>query len=199
MPKPKERTPLVAAAAALEDELRAFAEMAAEARRESLDTERSMTRATRSLSESVQFHTRIEERLKALVAEMESARRTQQQSVDALTHVAHEVERRAKSRDALLARFAELGSRAGQVNALALDLTSRQKAGAPDHELLQRLATIEEKIDAVVTGAREIAVAASNEDWPEIARQADGLCQQMQAAKNKLALAHANIARRAPS
>jgi chromosome segregation ATPase len=194
-----DRSPLVTAAAALEEELRAFADLATDARRESLNSERSMSRAAKSLTDSVQFHTRIEERLRALVSEIDSVRKAQQESVEALVEFAHEVERRSKSRDAMLGRFAELGAKAGQVNSLAIEMTTRQKDGAAESELLERLGAIEQHIDVVVAEARSIAGEASTEDWPEIGRQAEGLAQQMQAAKNKLALAHQNIARRAPS
>jgi len=200
MSKAKDQpSPLVVAAAALGDELRGFADLASEAKRESLNTERSMSRATRSLSESVQFHARIEGKLKALVAEIESARKVQQESVETLVGVAHEVERRAKSRDALLARFEQLGSQARQTSSLALESTTLQKEAAAHEQLLERLGAIERQIDEIVSEARAIAQAAASEDWPEIGRQADGLGQQMQAAKNKLVLAHQGVARRAPS
>jgi hypothetical protein len=199
MPKPKDRSRLVTAAAALEDELHAFAALASETKGEPLNTERSMSRVTRALSESVQFHGRIEERVKALVGEIDGARALQQESIEGLLHIAHELERRSKGRDALLGRFAALGSKAGEVNSLALDLTARKDAGADDTEVLGHLGAIEQRIDEVVSEARAIADSASSEDWPEIARQADGLRQQMQAARNKLALAHKSIAGRAPS
>jgi HPt (histidine-containing phosphotransfer) domain-containing protein len=199
MPKPKERSALVEAAAAVWDELRAFANLASEAKREPLDSERSMSRTTRALSESVEFHPRIEEKLRTLVAEIDAARQLQQASVETLVQVAHEIERRAKSRDALLTRFAELGSRAGQVNTLAVELATRQKDGATGTEMLERLGAIEVGMEEVASEAHAIAGAATTEGWPEIARQADGLGQQMQSAKNKLALAHRDVASRAPS
>jgi hypothetical protein len=199
MSKTKDRSRLVNAAASLEDELHSFATHATETKREPLNTEKSIARATRALSESVQFHARIEEKVKALVGEIDAARGLQQESIEILLNAAHALENRSKNRDALLGRFAALGSKAGGVNTLALDLTARKSEGADDNEVLARLRAIEERIDEVVVEAQAIAEMAASDDWPEIARQADGLRQQMQAARNKLALAHKTIADRAPS
>src|ERR1700693_4970126 len=107
MPKTKEESPLLSAAAALEDETRGFADLASQTKREPLDSDRSMTRTTRALADSVQYHTRIEEKLKALVAAIDGVRQRQQDSVEILVKVAHDLEVRAKSRDELLRRFAE--------------------------------------------------------------------------------------------
>jgi hypothetical protein len=199
MAKPKEPSSLVAAAAALDDELSALTDLAGDARRETLDTERSMTRATRSLTDSVQLQARIEEKLRALVHEIESARVRQQEAVGALVDAAHELERRAKSRDVLLERFTSLGVSAGQINELALELNARRTGGAQDSEVLDRLSDIQRRMASVVDEAEGLIQAAKAERWPEIARQADGLKQQMQSAKNKLAIAHRDVASRAPS
>jgi hypothetical protein len=52
---------------------------------------------------------------------------------------------------------------------------------------------------AVVGEAETLVEAAKRETWPEIARQADGIRQQMLSANNKLALAQRTVASRAPS
>jgi hypothetical protein len=199
MAKPKEESPLLSAAAALEDEIRAFADLASQTKRESLDTDRSMARATRALSDSATYHERIEEKLRGLVDAIDLVRRRQQESAEALLTIAHAVEQRAKSRDALLGRFAELGATAGQTNTLALELATRRGEGAPTSELIELLTSLEARMEAVVAEAQAIVEAASNEGWPEIARQADGIRQQMLAAKNKVALARRSIASSAPS
>jgi hypothetical protein len=199
MAKTKEPPPLATAAVALADELQAFADTAHEIRRESLDTDRSMSRATRALTESVERQARIEQKLRALVAELDGVRKEQQASMDVFVEAAHRIEERAKSRDSLLARFAQLGASAGRVNALAVELNSRKEQRADSTEILERLGAMETEMGAVVAEAEALTTAATAENWPEIARQADGVRQQILAAKNKLALAHRNVAARAPS
>jgi hypothetical protein len=65
--------------------------------------------------------------------------------------------------------------------------------------VLQRLGALQIEMAAVVAEAEALADAATTEKWPEIARQADGARQAILAAKNKLALAHRNVASGAPS
>jgi chromosome segregation ATPase len=195
----KESSPLVAAATALDAELGGLADLARAASQESLDTERSMARATKTLTTSVEQQSFIEQRLRALVAEIERVRERQQESTQSLLDFAHEVERRGKSRDALHARFAALAESAAHVNTLAAALGERKAAGAPDAEVLERLAAIQVELAGVVGEAEVLVDAATRETWPEIARQADTVRQQMLAAKNKLALAQRTLASRAPS
>jgi hypothetical protein len=195
----KDLPPLVAAAAALDHELTALTELAEETKREPLDGDRSMSRTTKALSSSVEHQARIELRLRTLVEEIDRARTRQQDGTSALLAVAHELERRAKSRDALLARFGALTESAGHVNTLALELGERKAAGAEDAEILERLAAIQVEMAGVVGEAETLVDAAKRETWPEIGRQADGIRQQMLAAKNKLALAQRTVASRAPS
>ena len=199
MSKGKNLPPLVVAAAALDEVLSGLDTLAEGARHESLDSERSMARAARALSAAVEQQGVIEQRLRGVVEEIDRARQRQQESTQALLDAAHAIEQRTKSRDALLARFATLGESAGLVNTLAVELSARRTEGASETELLQRLSALQIEMATVVAEAEALAVAAKDERWPEIARQADGARQQILAAKNKLALAHRSVASEAPS
>ena len=199
MAKPKEESALQIAAAALDDEIRSFADLATQTKREPLDTDKSMGRAARALAESASFPQRIEEKLRALVAVIEVVRIRQEESVQTLLAVAHTVEKRAKSRDALMQRFGKLGEAAAQINELARDLSMRGREGASSSELLEPLSSLDARMGSVVTEAQAIAEAATAETWPEIARQADALRQQMLSARNKVALVHKGVAGSAPS
>jgi hypothetical protein len=197
--KGKDVPPLVVAAAALHEGLSGLAELADGAKQEALDSERSMSRATKALSSAVEQQGLIEQRLRSVVEEIERARIRQHESTEALVGVAHAVEQRAKSRDALLARFAALGESAGRANTLAVELAARRAETAPEAEVLQRLSALQIEMAAVVAEAEALADAARSEQWPEIARQADTARQQILAAKNKVALAHRTVASGAAS
>ncbi len=198
MPRSKD-SELLTAAAALEEEISAFADLAAQTKRESLDTDRSMSRAARALADSAAFPQRIEGRLKALVAVIDVLRTRQEESVATLLDVAHTVEQRAKSRDTLLQRFGKLGESAVLVNELACELSTRGREGAPSSEVLELLTSLDARMESVIAEALAIVRAATAEVWPEIERQADGLRQQVQAARNKLTLVQRSVARGAPS
>jgi hypothetical protein len=199
MGRPKETPSLVVAAASLVEELQALDGLAEEAKHCRMRTEKGMSRATRLLTDSVEYRARIEEKLRALVMEIEAARTHQQQSIQALLEVAHELDERSKERDTLLARFGALGASAAQVSELAVKLGERKGEGAGDQELLERLGDIRGQMDGVASEARGLAEAAEAGGWSEIARQADALRQEVLAAQNKLAMARRSVAARAPS
>jgi hypothetical protein len=199
MSKDSGLSPLVAAAAAVDEELREYDELAREAQRVSLDGEKALARAARVLSASTERQSRIQEKLQALVSEIEAARVRQQKSLDALVTVSRALEARATAFDALMRRFAEMGLSAQAIHRLSADLSERKAAGAPEAELLDGLRVVEEQMVAVAAFAEGIARDAEEGGWPEIARQADALRQQLRAAKNKLSLAYKTVAARSPS
>jgi hypothetical protein len=192
-------SPLVAAAAAVDEELRAYDELAQEARRTKIDGEKGLRRVVAIVQESAGRNERIQERLRALVSEIEAARTRQVESLNALLEAARTVELRAQQHEGLMQRFAALGESAERVNALAVELSARRTAGAPDTELLERLGEIQANMAAVVGEAEALAARAEEEHWPDLARQANAVRQQVLAAKNKLSLAHKALASGSPS
>src|SRR5260370_10651987 len=187
MGTPKETPSLVVAAASLVDELRALDDLAEEAKHCRMRTEKGLSRATRLLTDSVDHRARIEEKLRALVTEIEAARNHQQQSIQALLDVAHELDERSKERDTLLARFGALGASAAQVSALAVKLGERRNEGAGDQELLERLGDIRGQMDRVASEARALAEAAGAGGSIEFARQSDSLRPQSPPTQHTLA------------
>jgi len=162
-------------------------------------TEKGLSRAARLLTDSVEYRARIEEKLRALVGEIEAARTQQQQSIQALLEVAHELDERSKERDTLLARFGALGATAARVSGLAVKLGDRRNEGAGEQELLERLGDIRGQMERVAAEARALAETAEAGGWTEIARQADALRQEVLSTQNKLAMAQRSLAARAPS
>jgi hypothetical protein len=199
MSRPKETAALVAAAASLVDELAALDALAEEARHCRMRTEKGLSRAARLLTDSVEYRARIEEKLRALVGEIEAARTQQQKSIQALLEVARELDERSKERDTLLARFGALGATAARVSALAVKLGDRRNEGAGEQELLERLRDIRGQMERVAAEARALAETAEAGGWTEIARQADALQQEVLSTQNKLAMAQRSLAARAPS
>jgi hypothetical protein len=199
MPKPNTQSPLVAAAAAVDEELREYEELAREARRIALDGEKGLARAARLLSESTTRQPRVQEKLKTLVGAIEGARVRQQESLDVLVEISRTLEARAGEFDALMKRFASVGESAQIIQQLTNAVSAKKNSGAPETELLDGLRALEEHMRKVVVDAQELAREAERTGWPEMARQADSIEQQVRAAKNKLALAYQHVAARAPS
>jgi hypothetical protein len=195
----KNMPPLVAAAAALDEELRAYDELAGEARRIKFDSEKSLHRGVRIVQESQERNDAIQEKLRALVAQIEQARERQVETLATLLETAKTVQARAQEHEALMARFAALAESAQRINALTLDLSAKRSAGASEADLLQGLGEVQIQMAAIVGEAEALAQRATEHDWPELARQADAVRQQVLAAKNRLTLAHKAVATRAPS
>jgi chromosome segregation ATPase len=190
---------LVAAATALDDELRAFDEIARQAKEQRMNSQKTLSRTAAVLTESVNARTRIEEGVRRLVAEIGEAQKRQESSVHVLVEVAAELERRTKDRETLLARFATLGTSAARVNTMAADLANRRQEGAPATELLELLRGIQGEMSSVALEADALTEAAEKDGWPEIARQAEAVRQQVNAVKSKLATAQRDLAAGAPS
>ncbi|HEY5146759.1 MAG TPA: hypothetical protein VII82_08320, partial [Polyangiaceae bacterium] len=92
-----------------------------------------------------------------------------------------------------------LGTSAASVNALAANLATRRQEGALETEVLELLREIQTKMSDVAAEADALAEAAEKDGWPEIARQADAVRQQVNAVKSKIAAAHRTISAGAPS
>jgi hypothetical protein len=199
MAKTNPMSPLVAAAAAVDDELRDYDELAREAGRIGLDGEKALGRAARVLEQATTRQPKIQEKLRALVEEIEQARNRQQQSLDGLVTASKLLAARATQFELMMRRFAALGESAKGVNALTSQLSARRSEGALEVELLDGLRELDERMDKVVVEADSLAEDAERDGWPEIARQADTVRQQIRSAKNKLAVAQRAVAARAPS
>jgi hypothetical protein len=199
MPKPSPKSRLVAAAAAIDEELGEYDELAREARGVELNGEKGLTRAAGILEDATKRQPQIQEKLRALVGEIEAAQGRQQQSLDVLVEVSRALATRAAEFEALMTRFASLGESARAINQLTGQLSARKAEGAPDSELLEGLRLLEGHINAVVVDAEGLAKDAESSSWPDIARQADAVRQQVGAAKNKLALAHRTVSERGPN
>ena len=81
MPERKDVPSLVAAAMALDEELRAFDEIARQASEQRMNSQKTLSRTAAVLNESVEARARIEAGVRRLVTEIGGAQARQQQSV----------------------------------------------------------------------------------------------------------------------
>ena len=199
MAKPNTASSLVAAASAIDEELREYDQLAREAKRIELDSEKSLGRAASILEDATTRQPRIQQKLRALVSEIEAEQGRQQASLDTLVEVSRSLSARATEFEGLLGRFVTLGESAKAIHQLTGELSERKKGGATDGELLEGLRALETRIETVITDAEGLARDAEQNSWPDVAHQANAIRQQVASAKNKLALAHRTVSERAPS
>jgi chromosome segregation ATPase len=169
------QTGLADAALALDQELRRYEDLAEQAARVKLNTEKNLERATEALTRAAESQDRINGHVQKLVAAVASARQKQEADAAALMARAQQIAARRQEFAGLLQRMAGLGES-------ARDLQQMLKGG-PD-----RLDEIEARMQQVAEEAAGIAEAASQKEMEDLARQADVLRQQVLAARNKVAL-----------
>lgn len=200
MPAPKPIVPpLVAAAQALEDELRHVEDLANQLERASITSEKTLQRSGALLGEAGQMHDRLAECLAALVASVETTRARQQSAFERVLVETQRVQTKNEEYRALMARFVALGARAKEVNGPVAEVMVQNESGASADDLLGALARVEQLTEEVIRDADAVAQTAKDSNWPEVARDAHSLRQSMLAARNKLSLARRSVAVRATS
>jgi hypothetical protein len=198
-PQSRKESPLVLAAAALDEELRRYDSLAEEAKRSSINSGKTLERAVRIVQESTSRNETVQDKLRELVAQIEGARTRQVESLNTLLEAAKRAQSRSEQFDALMQRFAALGESARVVNTLAAEADAKRQVGAPEAEILEGLGNLEAQMTAVVIEAETLSAIADEQDWADLKRQADAARQQLLSVKNKLTAARRVVAMRAPS
>jgi|SRR4051812_45746746 DNA repair exonuclease SbcCD ATPase subunit len=169
------QTGLAEAALALDQELRRYEDLAEQAARVKLNTEKNLERATEALTRAAESQDRINAHVQKLVAAVAAARQKQEADAAALMARAQQIAARRQEFAGLLQRMAGLGESARDLQELL--------KGGPD-----RLDEIEARMQQVAEEAAGIAESASQKEMEDLARQAGVLRQQVLAARNKVAL-----------
>lgn len=193
MARGNDESDLVGAATALEDELRRFEDLAREARNIRLNTEKSLGRAARAVGEAATCEERIAEQVRALATAIQALQQRQEAVAKALHARAEEINQRTLRFGEHMQTFAGLGRDAGEVTKMLQELTDQEPGPGDrqDDRTSSLLAEIEGRLERLVSGAEGLALAATDEDMTEIARQADALKQRINAVRGRLGLLHA--------
>jgi hypothetical protein len=170
----EEKVGLGAAAAALELELRRFEQVAELAVRLELKSQKNLERAVRASQDAAEAQGRVAERVRALVEEIARARQRQEAQAAQLEERARQIQARRDLLDTLLARFAQLGEEAAEVN------TMLKQGGRVDEA--------EERLGRVAGSAEELLREAERDGFEDAVRQAESVRQQSLSARNKLKL-----------
>lgn len=170
----EDKVGLGAAAAALEAELRRFEQVADLATRLELKSQKNLERAARAAQDAAEAQARVAERVRALVEEIGRARQRQERQAAQLEERACQIQSRRELLEALLARFADLGNEAAEVNALL------QQGGRVDEA--------EQRLERVASTAEELLRDAERDGFDDAVRLAESVHKQSLSARNKLKL-----------
>jgi phage shock protein A len=166
---------LAEAALALDRELRRFEDLAAQAARLKLSSEKNLERATEALTRAAESQDRIRTHVQDLVAAVAATRQRQESDAAALMDRAQEIANRRKEFSEVLERMAALGR-------MAKEIQEALKGGA------QAVQGIEPRMQQIADEAAAIVRTAEEKEMEDVARQADVLRQQILSAKNRIAL-----------
>jgi hypothetical protein len=173
--KPGDASELSEAALALDRELRRFEDLADQAARVKLTTEKNVERATEALTRAAQSQDRIQAHVQQLVAAVAVARQKQESDAAALIGRAEQIAARRKEFADVLQRMAGLGG-------MAKEVQDALKAGP------EGIADVQSRMQQIADEAADIVRTAEEKEMEDVARQADVLRQQVLAARNKVAL-----------
>lgn len=188
------RAPLTEAAAALEAELARFEELAAQACKVPLDSEKNFGRAAKAMQETADCQERTASLVRALVEAINRARDHQQKTAEAVLARAEELKARTEILEKLLDRFRQLGVDARDIQ----QLVAAANARGTERDIDGAIATLEQaraKIDEVAGQATSLATDARGHGIVDVEREADSLRQQLLSARNKLGLLHQGLTR----
>jgi hypothetical protein len=181
------QSPLMSAAVALDAELRRCADLAGEVERAPLTSEKALERVTRTVAEAVESDRRVLELLRAVIG---AAQETQKRTTDVLNARGGTIAEKRAELEALLTRLRGIGEVARTLNEALLKVTG-YKPDPYDADakktVLETLAKIEEGMGECARHADAVTKDAREKHFDDVARQSDGLRQQILSAKSGLA------------
>jgi chromosome segregation ATPase len=175
MTKTEKPSDLSEAAMALDHELRRFEDLAGQAAKIKLNTEKNLERATEALSRAAESQDRINTQVQKLVAAVSHARQKQESDAAALMARAQEIAARR-------AQFAQVLQRMGGLGQMAKEVQELLREGNP------KLDEVLARMQKVADDAADIGKSAQDQEMEDLARQAEVLRQQVLAARNKVGL-----------
>lgn len=188
-------SPLMAAASALDEQLQRFEQLTETLEGSVFNSQKTLERAAKVLSDVADVDEQLTARVKDLVSAISVVRERQQAQADRVQARAQELQRRTAVYQDLMLRYEALGKITSELNGLMEQLPGKQNLGGSDSggELVKSLQELHEPMGKVVDGATDLHQAANETGFPDIARQADALKQQLLAARNRLNLFHASL------
>jgi hypothetical protein len=181
-----DETSLAGAATEFETELARYEKITSELRRTPVTSEKTLQRTRRLLGECAECEQQLSVLLQQLLQAMNRARDRQQTCMQHSLDAASSLQSRANEFQELLERVAKLGQLARDVNEPVSIVNTSKEEGASTERMLAALNEVGARIDGTLREADSISAAATDGDWPEIAREVKNLKQQMQAARGRV-------------
>jgi hypothetical protein len=189
MPKSEHSSDFMRCAEAVEKEVRRLEELSRAACRIKLGTEKSIGRAARELQQAMAQQERLAGELRQFGEAMVGLQSRQQAALEPLSARALEIQARVARLSEHMQRFGALGMQASETaNALReVTLSPGETLGASrGAQQASALIGVDERFRTLLDEARSLAESAGEEEFPDIAREADALRQRLQAMRGRL-------------
>lgn len=193
----KPDTALSKSATLLEEELARFEDLLQELKAP-VNSEKALQRARHRLEECSACEEKLAEHLRAFAEAMQIMQARQQECMQLLGERAEGIQARLIDRNKLVERINQLGQQARSVSDPIVALEEPAWT-SPTPELLNSVAEMSSRLEAVIEEAASVVASAKESDWTDVARDADALKQQLTAVRSKLIIGQRKLASRAPS
>lgn len=181
-------------------DLRKLEDTIREAQRLEINSAKNLQRGRRLLESCSETEQRLAGHLQGLASSIQATQLRIAACMEHTVDFSKKVAERAEVRSQLLERLGGLGKRASEINEPVAAAVAAQAAGTADNATL--LATVTEVVartEGLLDEAADVAREAKDAGWVDIARDADGLRQQVHALRGKVLILQRGLAERAPS
>jgi methyl-accepting chemotaxis protein len=182
-----ESSELVAAATAIEEELRKFETMAEEVRSSPLRSQKQLEKMGKLLNQVADCDERMVANMRLLLGVLNKWRDRQQALATEVNSRAQELQDRTRVYQELMQRFGGLGQEAGALSTQMQEVAGMTQQGQPmkAEEIISSLQMVNERMTQVADNAGKLASDAEAHDFLDVSRDAESLRQQLLAARNR--------------
>ncbi len=182
---------LTAAAEALERELQRYESLVRDLARERLDSEKALRRAGQVLDNVHECEVRLHAHLAALGEAVVETRDRQESCAGTVAERTADIAQRTDALGALLDRWKALGDEAAEVSRLVQGVLATRDGNGGDVsvELAKGCEEVDQRLSRLADEADALSRSAAGAAFPDFAKQAEGLRQQVLASRNKVRLA----------
>jgi methyl-accepting chemotaxis protein len=182
-----ESSELVTAAMAIEEELRKFEALAEEVRTGPLRSQKNLEKMGKLLSSVADCDERMVAHMRSLLGVLNQWRDRQQTLAAEVNGRAQQLQERTQVYQGLMLRFSELGQEAGGLSSQMQQVAGMTQQGqaASAEEIISSLQQVNERMTQVADNAGKLATDAEEQDFSDVARDAESLRQQLLSARNR--------------
>ncbi|HEY6464168.1 MAG TPA: hypothetical protein VIY73_28570 [Polyangiaceae bacterium] len=191
-------SPLLEAAARLEDDLREYEALTEEVGRAAIHSRKSLVRVTKMLQQAGECHERLMKHVASLSEVMTATRGRQVSCAEKLVSAGGHIQQRMAAFQALMSRYDTLGELSKLLNE-SIAAVAQGKEKGDVQAALAATGPLLERMDQAVAEAASLADDARQAEFEDLARDAESVKQQLQSARNQLGLVRKTLGERSPS